>query len=284
MVFKIGMGQFYPALGDVEKNFALLKKSIEKAQKRNVDLLVFPELCLTGYFLKDMVPNSAVRADSPIIKELLKMSKEISLCLGLVEESKEHMFYNSSFYLENGKITHVHRKVYLPTYGMFDEQRYFSKGNKIRAFDTKLGRFAILICEDMWHPSSPYIAAQDGAEMIIVPASSPSRGIGKKEKLEISRTWESINLTYARMLSQFICFVNRVGYEDGVNFWGGSEIISPSGEKIARGKYFREEMITAEINTEEIRRNRIPPMIHKDEDRELTIKELSRIQKKAAKG
>ena len=86
------------------------------------------------------------------------------------------------------------------------------------------------------------------------------------------------------MLSQFICFVNRVGYEDGVNFWGGSEIISPSGEKIARGKYFREEMITAEINTEEIRRNRIPPMIHKDEDRELTIKELSRIQKKAAKG
>lgn len=85
------------------------------------------------------------------------------------------------------------------------------------------------------------------------------------------------------MLSQFICFANRVGYEDGINFWGGSEIVNPSGEKIVKGKYFKEEMIIAEIDIEEIRRNRIPPMIQKDEDRELTIKELKRIQKKNAK-
>ena len=180
MIFKAGLAQIYPVLGDVEKNFALLKDRIGKAKKRGAELLVFPELSLSGYFLKDMVPVSALRTSSPIIKELLKESKEISLAFGLVEESKEHTFYNAAFYLEDGKIKHIHRKVYLPTYGMFDEQRYFSRGNRIRAFDTKFGRFAMVICEDMWHPSAPYIAAQDGAEIILVPSNSPSRGVEKK--------------------------------------------------------------------------------------------------------
>lgn len=283
MVFRIGIAQIYPTLGNVERNFAHIKECIDRAKEKKADLLVFPELSLTGYFLKDMVPNSALKVDSPIIKDFLKKSLEISLILGLVEETKDHIFYNSAFFMEEGKIVHIHRKVYLPTYGMFDEQRYFSKGNKIRAFNTKFGRFAILICEDMWHPSAPYIAAQDGAEMIISPASSPTRGVRQKKKLEISNIWESMNLTYAKMLSQFICFVNRVGYEDGINFWGGSEIVNPSGEKIIKGKYFEQEMIIAEIDIEEIRRDRIPPMIQKDEDREMTIKELKRIQKKNAK-
>lgn len=283
MIFKAGLAQIYPVLGDVEKNFVLLKDRIDKAKKRGAKLLVFPELSLSGYFLKDMVPSSALRTDSPIIKELLKESKEISLAFGLVEESKEHTFYNAAFYLEDGKIKHVHRKVYLPTYGMFDEQRYFSRGNRIRAFDTKFGRLAMLICEDMWHPSAPYIAAQDGAEIILVPSNSPSRGVGKKGKLKIAGICESMNLTYAKMLSQFILFVNRVGYEDGVNFWGGSEIISPAGERIAKAKYFKEEMVVSEIDTNEIRRNRISPMMHRDEDRELTMKELSRINKKHSK-
>jgi len=279
MVFKIGLAQIYPSLGNIQKNFALIKDRIKKAKKKGADLLLFPELSLSGYFLKDMVPNCALRADSPIIRELLAASRDISLAFGLVEESKEHNFHNAVFYMENGKLVYTHRKVYLPTYGMFDEQRYLSKGNKIRAFDTKFGRFAILICEDMWHPSAPYIAAQDGAEIVLVPANSPSRGIDKK-KLKISTVWESINLTYAKMLSQFICFTNRVGYEDGVNFWGGSEVIGPAVDRLVKAKYLKEDMVFADIDTEEIRRNRIAPMMYRDEDRELTLKELKRIDKK----
>jgi predicted amidohydrolase len=139
--------------------------------------VVFPELSLSGYFLKDMVSTVAVRLDSAEVKQLKRLSRGRALVAGLVEETDDFRFYNSAVYIEDGEVVHVHRKVYLPTYGLFDEGRYFARGDRIRAFDTRFGRSATLICEDMWHPSSVYIAALDRAVLLYCPSTSPLRGV-----------------------------------------------------------------------------------------------------------
>jgi len=280
MILKVGLGQINPALGNLSRNIAIYEELFTLAKAQAVDLLIFPELGLTGYFLRDMVPEVALREDSAILTRLKDMSREIPIATGFVEESKEHLFYNAGIYLEDGEVRHIHRKVYLPTYGMFDEQRYFARGKMVRAFDSKFGRAALLICEDLWHPSTAYIAFQDGADFLLVLSSSPGRGVDLGEKLVISDTWETLNKTYAKLFSQFIFFANRVGYEDGINFWGGSEIITPEGQQVAKGRYFQEELVVGEIDTNDIRRTRISTTLLRDEDLDLTLRELLRIHQK----
>ncbi|MBI4641401.1 MAG: carbon-nitrogen hydrolase [Candidatus Tectomicrobia bacterium] len=279
MIFTVGLGQINPVLGDLEKNFSLHADMIEKAKEARVDLLIFPELSLTGYYLRDLVPDVALTLNAPFIKKFQEMSHDISLAIGLVEESREHLFYNASIYFEDGEIKHLYRKVYLPTYGMFDEQRYFARGDRIRAFDTKFGRFGILICEDAWHPSAACILSQDGADMIMIPSNSPGRGLSEGEKLSISETWESINTVYAKFLTVYVCYAGRIGYEDGVNFWGGSEIITPGGERIAKGSYFDSSLVIGTVDTRAIRRERIVTPTLRDEDLPLTLREFERIYK-----
>ena len=280
MILKVGLGQINPALGNLSRNIAIYEELFTLAKAQAVDLLIFPELGLTGYFLRDMVPEVALREESAILTRLKDMSREIPIATGFVEESKEHLFYNAGIYLEDGEVRHIHRKVYLPTYGMFDEQRYFARGKMVRAFDSKFGRAALLICEDLWHPSTAYIAFQDGADFLLVLSSSPGRGVDLGEKLVISDTWETLNKTYAKLFSQFIFFANRVGYEDGINFWGGSEIITPEGQQVAKGRYFQDELVVGEIDTNDIRRTRISTTLLRDEDLDLTLRELLRIHQK----
>lgn len=278
MAFRVAVGQINPALGNIEKNAAIIKKAIARAKGDGADLLVLPELSLTGYFLKDMVPNVAQSLESPLMKELMAESRQISLVIGLVWESRGHLFNNAAAYLEDGEIKRVHSKVYLPTYGMFDEQRYFARGRNIRAFDTKFGRAGILICEDMWHPAAAFVLGQAGVDMIIAPASSPGRGIIPGERLAITDTWEMINRFYAKLLAVYVVFANRVGYEDGVNFWGGSEIVDPLGAPLAKAACFAEDFIIAELDLAEVRRARIHSTGFRDEDLSLIIRELKRVE------
>lgn len=277
MSFKVGIAQVDVAMGDLKKNLSRYRVFIKKAKARKIDLLVFPELSLTGYFLKDMVPNCALRLDSKIMEELKKESKHISLVAGFIEESEDFKYYNSSAYLEGGKIIHVHRKVYLPTYGMFEEARYFASGEKICSFNTKFGKIAILICEDLWHPISAYIAGLDGASVLIALSASPSRGVSADKKLSSTKTWEDLNRMYARIYTLYVIFANRIGFEDGVNFWGGSEIVMPSGKVAVKGDYFKECLVTGEISIDALKRERIFSPLLRDEKIELTIKELERI-------
>lgn len=283
MKYKIALGQISPRLGDVAANLKKYREYIDQAIDQGVELLVFPELSLTGYTLKDMVPVAAQRLDEPIIAELIDASHELSLVIGFVEESSDYRYYNSSAYLEGGKVVHIHRKVYLPTYGMFDEQRYFAWGETIRSFDCKLGRTAMLICEDFWHPSAVYIASQDGGDVLIGISCSPGRGVSTDEKLYSSKAWETLNKMYAQFFCQYVIFVNRVGYEDGVNFWGGSEIVDPDGETVLKAKYFDEDLAVGEIDTDRIRRSRILNPLLRDEKLDLTVRELQRIQKRRYK-
>lgn len=277
--FKIGIAQISPRLGDVAANLALYEQAIARAKNENVELLIFPELSLTGYHLRDMVATVALRQDAPEFIRLQELSTSVACLAGMVEESPDFCFYNSAVYLSAGDIRHVHRKVYLPTYGMFDEQRYFARGDSVRAFDTPYGRAAALVCEDMWHPSTVYIAALDQALMLICPSSSPLRGIAdKRQQDENARYWEAMNRVYAETFGVFVIYANRVGFEDGVGFWGGSEVINPFGQCIAKGRYYEEDFVTADISLDAVRRKRVAAPLLRDEDIDLTINELLRIR------
>ncbi len=275
--FPIAIAQTCPILGGLAKNLESCAAIAEKAAAGGARLVVFPELAATGYFLKDMVPDIALRREDARLADLLLLSRKISIVLGFVEESPDFVHYNSAVYLEDGRIRAVHRKVYLPTYGVFDEARFLAAGSTFRAFDTKLGRVAMLVCEDSWHLSAPYVAVQDGAQVLVSIAASPVRGLPRGSRPVPAEAWEEMNRTYARLLGVYVVFANRVGYEDGVGFWGGSEIVAPDGSVAAKGPYFDEALVTGEIDPRAIRRARLVTPLFRDERLGLTIRELSRI-------
>ena len=279
MDFTAVLAQIKPKLGCVADNLTLIEEQITNARDAGADLIVFPELALSGYFLKDLVPEVALRTDSLEILRLIELSRGISIAIGFVEESDDYHFYNSALYLEDGAIRHRHRKVYLPTYGLFDEQRYLARGESFRAFDTKFGRFGMLICEDMWHLSASYILAMDGATTLLCLSSSPARGI-EGDSPGSASAWQKLVSTTALFLNCRVLYSNRVGFEDGVNFWGGSEYVAPSGESIVRAALLEEDVITVAVTEGALRRERIISPLMRDENLFVTMQELQRIAEK----
>jgi len=279
MDFTVALAQIKPKLGCLDDNMALIEAAIEKGIAEGANLVVFPELALTGYFLKDLVPEVAIGLDAPQIERLKQLSRRISIAIGLVEVTADYRFFNTALYLEEGEILHLHRKVYLPTYGLFDEQRYLARGERFRAFDTRFGRVGMLICEDMWHLSAPYILAMDGATTLICLSSSPGRGVSGAEGLGSAAAWQRLTSTTAMFLNCRVFYCNRVGYEDGINFWGGSEAIAPSGEVTARGSLLEEDFVLAKVDEGALRRERIFSPMMRDENLAVTVKELRRIDK-----
>lgn len=277
MKLNLALAQIETRLGVVDSN---LEKHLDYAkQARGADLLIFPELSLSGYALQDLVPSVVTRpsADDPVFKKLLKASKSIDLIVGFVEEDTRHRFFNSSAYLSKGEVLHIHRKVYLPTYGVFDEGRFFAWGDAVRAFDTRFGRVGMLICEDFWHASPPYLLWLDGADLLYFISVSPSRGLNNKENLESARWVEHVGQAYASLFTAFVANTNRVGYEDGLNFWGGATAYDPNGELIAKGPYFEEAITHAELDLDELHRTRARLPLLRDERTGLVERELSRI-------
>ena len=277
MKFTLAVAQIDNTLGDMQKNIAGHLKTIRRAKDGGADLVVFPELSLSGYSIKDSNWDLAIRPDDKKhLTELLEESKDISIILGCVEESQEFGIFNSAFLFEKGSVRTVHRKIYPPTYGMFEELRYFSPGTTVQAFDSVHGRLGVLVCEDLWHAPLPYILAKDRAQVIIGIAASPTRLAGQ-EALEVARVNTEQHRAYARLLSSYVVFCNRVGFEDGVNFWGGSEIIDPGGNVLVQAKTFDEDLIFTEIDENELRRARRLSRHFLDDDVRLVQTELERI-------
>ncbi|MBM4431857.1 MAG: carbon-nitrogen hydrolase [Chloroflexi bacterium] len=275
----VGLAQISPVLGNVSANLQIHLDRIEQAQKQGVQLLCFPELSLTGYVLKDLVPDVAMPAaeSSPVMSKLLAASRSLDLVLSFVEEDLRHRYYIAAAYLSQGRFVHIHRKVYLPTYGMFEEGRYLARGDRFRAFDAPFGRLGILICEDFWHISSPYTLWLDGADMLLLLSASPGRGLGPEAALGSSRSVELINQIYATFLTSFVLHSNRVGFEDGLNFWGGSTIFGPDGKLVAQAPYFDEALLVTTLDLGALRRVRIQLPLLRDEHPELLHKELQRL-------
>ncbi len=279
MRVSVGLAQIYPKLGDLRHNLDLHLEYAQKARSSGVDLLVFPELSLTGYQVQDLVPEVALRAseNDPVFAELARASRDIDLVFGFVHEDARSRFYIANAYLARGEIVHLHHKLYLPTYAMFDESRYFAQGNSVRAFDTRFGRVGLLICEDFWHVSPPYLLWLDGADILILNSSSPSRGLNESERLGGTRWVELVNQAYGSMFTSYILHCNRVGYEDGKNFWGGSSVVDPDGEFMTHGLYFDEALITQEIDLNQLHRTRARLPLLRDERPGLVRRELGRI-------
>ncbi|HEY6838276.1 MAG TPA: nitrilase-related carbon-nitrogen hydrolase [Geobacteraceae bacterium] len=279
MDFTVALAQIKPKLGCVADNLVMVEAAVERGVRENAGIVVFPELALTGYFLKDLVPEVARSLDAPEIMRLVELSRHIAIAVGFVEVTRDYRFFNSALYLEGGEIKHLHRKVYLPTYGLFDEQRYLARGESFRAFESRFGRLGLLICEDMWHLSAPYILAVDGVTTIICLSSSPGRGITNDESLGSTLAWQRLTATTATFFNCRVLYCNRVGYEDGVNFWGGSEVVDPSGGVTVRGELLVEDFVTAAVEEGALRRERLFSPMMRDESLFITMKELRRIEK-----
>ncbi len=274
--FRVAVAQIAPTLGNLSRNLAMHLEQIHAARAAGADLLVFPELSLTGYYLRDQVPEVAQEIGSALLKQLRDAAGEMAVLFGFVEESINFRFYNAAMYAEPGR-TFVHRKVYLPTYGMFDEGRYFAPGRRIRAFDTKFGRLGLLICEDAWHLSSGVILQSDRIDALILIANSPGRGV-RDAVLSSRKNWEMVTRTYATFLGVPTVFANRVGYEDGVCFFGASQVVSPLGDVLATAPELDEALILAEIDPAQTRQHHILAPVDRDERLDVTLAELNRIQ------
>jgi len=280
---KIALAQIAPKLGDLQSNLKKHLDFIQKAKKENADLVIFPELSLTGYSLKDAVYDVALRSDDDFLKPIYEISTDIAVSFGMVELTDNLQAKNTQLFLENGKITSKHRKVYLPTYGVFEEKRYFSEGDRFQAFDSGFGRFGMLICEDMWHFSSTMILAQDGASVILCSSAGLLRSMQANGKPDNIQVWENLNSSSAHNNTSYFVFCNRVGIEDGLIFWGGSEIVDPSGKVVTKAPYFEETLVTGEINQKSLKHARIHTTLLSDEKTELVIDELQRIVKNKRK-
>jgi predicted amidohydrolase len=226
-----------------------------------------------------MVPDLALRATGPVIGRLVEAAGASSLVAGLVEESARHRFFNSAFFAEGGRIVHLHRKVYLPTYGLFDEQRYFAAGERIEAFETaRFGRAGILICEDFWHLSAAAIMQAEEVDLLICLANSPARGVAGPQ-IGTAETYRQLCGAFAQLLGAVVILVNRVGFEDGLCFWGGSMVVGPDGRTIAKAPVLDEALTLATFDLAELRRQRLIAPLARDERLLLTIEELNRIKR-----
>ncbi len=277
---RMALVQLAPHLGDRQRNLRLHLERIAAARQAGADLILFPELSLTGYFLRDMVPALALTRDSDEIRQLCAAAAPADLVLGFVEQSREHRFYNAGLYAEAGELLHVHRKVYLPTYGLFDEKRYFAAGDRIRAFDTRrFGRVGLLVCEDFWHLSALTILQAEEIDLLICISNSPARGVADPE-LRTAQTYDRLTKTFAETLGAAVAFVHRVGFEDGLCFWGGSRLVGPDAQVVAQAPFFDEALLTVQFDPSSLRRQRILTPLARDERLLLTLEELGRIKRR----
>jgi len=279
---KIAIAQISPVLGNLEKNLETHLRLARKAQEQEADLIVFPELSLTGYTLKDLASELAIRTDSSeIFLELLEASKNIDLVFGLVEERTNNpgIVYNSAAYLSGGQIVHLHRKVFLPTSGMFEEGRFFASGRQFKTFPTRFGRAGLLVCRDFLHYGSSYCLFAGGAGLIIVISAAPGRGVSgdNSQSFETSRMWELMGEAVSFFSSSFVVYCNRVGFEDGACFAGGSYVFSPYGKLIQRLPYLEEAFTTLEIDLKEIGQARKSWPFRRDERPEVIWRSLEKI-------
>ena len=276
----MALAQIAPRLGLLEENLEKHHQLIREARDGRADLLVCPELGLTGYLLQDLSAEVAMRADDPRLAALAREAADLAVVVGFVEESRDHRLFISAALLEDGEVRHVHRKLFLPTYGLFDERRFFAAGSTVRAVGSRLGvGLGIAVCEDFWHLSVPEILALDGAQILINVSSSPGRDVAAVNEVGLgtASSWHTLLRAYAQLTTSYVVFVNRVGVDESITFWGGSQIISPAGETVFQAPFHDEGLYVVEIDLGDVRRERISLPLLRDARPELILRQLERI-------
>lgn len=255
MKFKVGCAQFAPSKSQVPSNLDHIAQIIHEANHDKVDLLVLPEAATSGYFLEGGIYESSLTAEG-LTKELAtrlgKTDRSIDFALGFYEQ-KNGEFYNSAAYFEwrEEKLEQkfVYHKFFLPTYGLFDEKRFSSRGTFLGTFDSRFGKLGLLICEDIWHSILPTLCALEGVNMLLIPSASPARGFEGERPENLDR-YERLLRGIAEEHGIYCINAMLCGFEGGKGFVGGSMIVNPFGAVIARAKLQEEQLLTTEIDLE----------------------------------
>jgi predicted amidohydrolase len=265
-------------LANFEENLARHVSAIEQAIRDGAEAIAFPELSLTGYNVQDAAQDMAMHIDDRRLDPLRELSRDICIVCGGIELSDDYGVYNSAFMFEDGLGRSVHRKIYLPTYGMFEELRYFSAGQQISTVTSRrLGKIGVAICEDFWHVSVPYLLAHQGAKLLLVLMSSPLRLSPGQGTPAIVSQWQTIAGTYAFLFSCYVACINRVGNEDSFTYWGNSSVTGPDGSVVAAAPMFSEHSLDATIDFSTVKRVRLQSSHFLDEDLKLFSAELDEV-------
>jgi len=274
---RVVLAQTNPALGDVRRNLADHERRIAAAAESGADLVVFPELSLTGYFLKDQSAEVALTLDAPEIERLARLSERVSVAVGFVERAPDGRLYNALAFLEDGRVLGVHRKVHLVGYGMFEEVRDLAPGEAFDPIESKHGRFGLLLCEDAWHMGGPYLHFVAHVDAIVVASAGPARGAeAPGPGFASGRAWETLLAATATMTQSWVLYANRVGFEDGIAFGGGSSVHDPFGARVAQLEGLDAGELTARIDTRTLHRARVQTPLRRDEKPWLLLRELHR--------
>jgi N-carbamoylputrescine amidase len=271
---KIAVAQMAPKLGNLEANMEKVRAHLEEAKKGSAELVVFPELTMSGYTLGDEISKYALTQTHHLFQELLQLSKILPMVIGYAERSPSSRIYNAAALLDNGEIVHIHRKVYLPNYGLWEEQKRFAHGHRLDVFEYKGFRFALFICNDFWYPSMGYLAACNDADVFVVIANSALDTDGMHP-----RAWDMFIRMPAMIYGAYVIFANRVGTEHGWSFWGGSSVVAPAALSSIVAET-GEEILHATLDYEAVERARDALPLLKDMDIDFTMRELKRANEK----
>ena len=300
---KVAVCQTSPKLMDLHHNLEDVTDKIKKCKDEGADLIVFPELALTGYFVEQRYHEVALRLDSNEIAELVKATQGTAAVIGFIEESPAMNFYNSALVAVNGEILFAYRKLNLPNYGVFEERKFFSPGKHIPVFKLYDFSIAVFICNDLWHPSLPYLGVCQKADMFISIFNSSQGSMGTE--FSNIESWGIINKFYSRIFGIYNICANRVGNEsfeerrislddqmlnspldqdrdndckiEEYRFWGGSEIVNPFGQVIVKAALYDEDTIFADVSRDLLRKKKILLPYLRNDDPFFTHRELNRI-------
>jgi len=245
----VALAQISCKVGDKKYNINKMTKYIKKAKKKDANLVVFPELSLTGYIVRDLAYELAEPIKGPsthLLEEVVKRER-VHVVFGMIERSeKAHaVLYNSAVLLGPKGFIGKYQKMHLPTHSIFEEKRYFRPGYQAPVFDTDIGKLGLMICYDIFFPEIARMLRLNGSQLMVCISASPAVRRKFFEVLTVARAME--NTTY-------LTYVNLVGIEDGLQFWGGSRLIAPNGSTIAQAKYDEEDDVIGKIDYEDLKR------------------------------
>lgn len=237
---RLALAQINPCVGDLEGNAEKIIESIEKGRLHGADIVVCPELAITGYPPEDLLLKpSFLEGNLAALEKVISASKDVTVICGFVDVDDD--IYNAAAIIHDGRLAGVHRKVFLPNYGVFDEFRYFQKGCETSIYELGGPRFGVSVCEDIWYPDGPHrVQALAGAQVLININASPFYSLKWKWRESMLRTRAVDNTAY-------VVYLNTVGGQDELVFDGHSMVIDPRGRMIARGKPFEEELMLVDI-------------------------------------
>jgi predicted amidohydrolase len=273
---KAGIAQIDCRLGDLQHNLQLHLQMMGQARSAGVELLLFPELSLTGYGLGGRVPEVALACKAPMVRELAQAAGDMTVVFGFVEEGPAAQFYNVAAAVRNGRVVHLHRKLNLPTYGRLEEGKLFGQGQRIDAFEiSEPWTAGLLICADLWNPALVHLAMSQGATVLLAPINSALGAVS--DEFSNPKGWDLAVRFYAMMYGVPVLMANRVGTEGGARFWGGSCIVDPYGQILAHSADDTPCLLTADLYYDAVRSARFQLPTLRDANLPFVQREINRL-------